>query len=118
MSMRNPPPLRPIGDELHCIFQVRGNAEVAGEMVERAERQDPKRSLRPDERGSRGADRSVPTADNEQRIAAFGDSLGTDIAISAVDQLDLGVDASMLERLDHLGARLWIARHSPASAVQ
>ena len=97
-------------DQLRRLVELGRNAEVAREMVERAERQDAERRLGPDQRRGRRADRAVAAADDQQLVAALGDRPAARRAVAAVDQLDLGVDARLLQRLATLSADLRVGR--------
>ena len=98
------------GDQFRRFVEIGRDAEVAREMVERAEGKDTKRGVRADECRGRGADRPVATADDDQLVATFGDRLGANLAIAAVDELDVRVDAGGFQRRGNLVGNGRIAR--------
>ena len=94
-------------DQPGGVVEMGRNAEIAREMVESPERQDPEPRSGPDQRRGRGADRSVAAADDQQRIAAFGDGARPNGAVAAREQLDFDVEPGRLERIAHfIGERI------------
>ena len=98
--------------------RLAGILEVAGEMVERAERQDAERRPGPNQRRGGGADRSVPAADDDQGVAAIGDRLAPWLVVAALNELDLRLDAGALERRPHIVRDLFVRGDRTAAAVE
>ena len=111
------PPLGAGGDQRRRFVEVGRNAEIAGEMVERAERQDaePGRAVR--DRAGGGADGPVAAADDQQRIAALDDRPAAHLGLAAVDHLDFGLDAGPAERRLDLGRDLVVGGRRTATAI-
>src|SRR6185369_14598175 len=80
------------GDQFRRLLQIRGNSEVAREMVERSERQDAKLRFCPGQRRGRGAYCPITAADDQYWVAPLADGLGADLAVASRDQLDLTID--------------------------
>ena len=66
--------------------------------------------VRADQSGRGRADRPVAAADDQQRVAAFGDRPAPHLAFAAPDQLDLGGHAGPGERLSDLLRNLRVRR--------
>ncbi len=105
------------GDDLGRFLEIEWNAEIAREMVERAERQDAERRLGAGERRGGRGDRAVAAADDQQWVAALGDGAGAHLALAAVDQLDLGADTGGSERRADLLVNRGVRRRRAAAAV-
>ena len=92
-------------DRLHRRVEVERDADVLGEVVERAERQHAERSLRADECRGDGADRSVAAGGDDGAAAFLGIAAGDWCQVAAVPDDDgLGLGAVLAEqRGDALG---------------
>ena len=78
--------------------ELERNAEVLGEVVERAERQDAEGDAGVDQRRGDRADRAVAAAgDDQRRPPGDGVADGGDDLVAAMRELDLGVQAGGLE---------------------
>ena len=110
--------LWPLADQLRRILQLGGDAEVAREMVQRTQRQDPEQGLGPDQRRCRRADRAVAAADHHQLLAPFGNRSAAHGAVAARDQLDFCVDTHVMKRLCDFVADLRVGGDGAAAAIQ
>src|SRR6185369_8816797 len=106
------------GDQFRRLLQIRGNSEVAREMVERSERQDAKLRFCPGQRRGRGAYCPITAADDQYWVAPLADGLGADLAVASRDQLDLTIDPRRIERFLHLIRDLLIRGDRAAAAVE
>ncbi len=86
----------PRGDRRRRFLDLQGDAEVFGEMIERAEREHAERHVRPGKHACQGADAAIASAhDNGVYLAASGlrqSVLRSPAQSVAVDEPDLGRD--------------------------
>ena len=58
-----------VHDDGYRLFEVQGQAEILGEMIESAKRKDAERDVRPDQFAGNAADGTVATASDHDRCA-------------------------------------------------
>ena len=89
----------PFGQERHRVVELERNAEVLGEVVERAERKDAEDDAAVDQRRRDGADRAVAAAgDDQPRLPRDGGVDRGGDGVAAFGELDLGLQAGGLEQ--------------------
>ena len=105
-------------NHLRRFVEVRGNAEVAREMIERSQGQDAEDGVGAHQRRGGGADRPVAAADDQQRVATLRNRLAAHRAIAALDKLDLTIHAGLGQRRRDLVGDFRIRRDRSAAAVE
>ena len=107
-------------DQCSGFVEIGRNAEVAGEVIERAERQHDRAAVSvPGQRARRGADAAVPAADDQAVLRLdFGGVCGALGDVGPFDEFSLAADAVGGERGSKFLAQFIPCRRSgPAVAV-